>query len=59
MDLFEKYESAIKNGCDKNCDMCDLWLYDREECIIEANRKWQEWADKRHMEFDEFLKETT
>lgn len=56
VDLFEEYESALKNGCDHNCKMCDLFLYSREECMIEANKKWEEWTKAQHEKFEDVLK---
>jgi len=56
VELYEKYRNAIENGCDRNCDKCGLFLLDRDECVIEANKKWQKWADRKHEEFAEILK---
>lgn len=56
VDLFDQYETALKNGCDHNCKMCDLFLLSRDECVIEANRKWEEWTRLQHQEFEEELK---
>lgn len=56
VNLFEQYESAIKNGCDHNCAMCDLFLLSRDECVIEANKKWEAWTKLQHEHFEEVLK---
>ena len=55
VDLYEHYETVLDNGCDRNCAMCDLFLGSREECVIEANRKWEKWAERRHEQFGEVL----
>ena len=56
LDIYYHYEDVKKNGCDRNCKMCDLFILTREECAIEAEKKWQAWADKKHEEFGETLK---
>lgn len=56
LDIYYHYEDVKKNGCDKNCAMCDLFLLSREECAIEADRKWEAWAEKKHKEFEKILK---
>ena len=58
VDLFEQYETAIKEGCGHNCSMCDLFLLSRDECIIEANKKWETWTKLQHDEFQRVLEET-
>lgn len=54
----ETYASVIENGCDRNCDMCDLYFLDRKECWFEVEKKWKAWADKQHDRFAQVLKET-
>lgn len=54
----ETYKAVIKDGCDHNCEMCDLWLFSRDECWFEFEKRWQQWADKQHEEFADTLKET-
>lgn len=56
VDLFDKYENALHNGCDRNCAMCDLFILSRDECVIEANKKWAAWSQKQHEKFEEVLK---
>ena len=53
----ETYVSVINNGCDRNCDMCDLFLYDREECYFDFEKKWKAWAEEQHENFEKVLKE--
>lgn len=56
VELYEKYQHALEHGCDRNCDKCELYLLDRDECVIEANKKWERWAKKKHDEFAQTLK---
>lgn len=56
VEIYEHYEHVKKHGCDKNCQMCDLYLLSRQECVIEADKKWKAWAEKQHEKFGEVLK---
>ena len=56
MTTLETYEDFLKNGCDKNCKMCDLFIVSRDECFQEAERKWKAWAERQHEEFEKVLK---
>lgn len=55
VELYEQYEQ-LQNGCEHNCIQCGLWLFDRDECLIEANKKWEAWAKQEHERFGEILK---
>lgn len=56
VNLYEHYEDVLKNGCDKNCQSCDLYLGYRQECVIESEKKWEAWAEKQHAKFEKTLK---
>lgn len=43
-DLWNLIEST-REGCDKQCDKCDLFLLTNNECFHQAQKKWKEWND--------------
>lgn len=45
-----------ENGCDKNCQNCDLWLSADKMCYHEWHRKWKAWNEAEHKRFGEILK---
>ena len=45
-----------KNGCDKNCKECLMFLPNVDMCFHEAERKWQKWNIKEHDRFNEILR---
>ena len=55
VNLYEHYEDVLEHGCDKNCQMCDLYLLSRQECAVESEKKWKRWAKQEHEKFGEYL----
>lgn len=56
VEIFKHYLDVLKDGCNKDCQHCDLYLPNRKECYIIAEEKWQNWTDERHKKFGEMLK---
>ena len=51
MDLYEK----TKEGCDRNCKDCGMWMPLEKMCYHELEEKWRDWNRKEHERFGEIL----
>lgn len=52
MNLMEE----TKNGCDHNCETCEMFLPTRNECYHIAEQKWRAWNEREHDRFGQLLK---
>lgn len=51
----EIYENT-KDGCDKNCLKCDMYLPSNDMCFHKAEKMWHDWNAKEHERFGKILK---
>lgn len=58
LELYAHYLDVEENGCDKNCDSCDLFLEYKNVCAIEDEKNRQKWLKKRSQEISELLRST-
>lgn len=44
---FIEIYKAKKNGCDKKCDKCALFIKDKKRCLYEEEKAWEKWNKER------------
>ena len=52
MDLYEK----TKEGCNRNCEDCGMWMTLEKQCYHELEEKWKVWNKKEHERFGGMLR---
>lgn len=51
-----KLMEETRNGCDHNCESCEMFLPARDECFHIASKKWEEWNTRRREQLGKILR---
>ena len=56
LDFYKLFENVKENGCDHNCNACDLHLRYKNVCLIDDEKNWELWNKQEKERFSKILK---